>query len=422
MAKGVKYTEEFVRGELAKENWDLIGDYKTTAKQIVIKHPNLLYGCECLYWWRHWIKGNRPTFRSVIDQQKYVENTLAEEGWVLVSAYKNSTEHISIRNINVFNGGVCKIQFYRWVFGERPVLTSLLDMESYLEALVKKEGWEFLKTYIVNKKRYIEVRNPRFFNSHICRIRYDAWIEGHRPNFNSLKDKNKFISDSITGEGWEVVKVISTDEVVVKNKEKFGDFEVITSWNRWVTGRRPSIHSVIQKTECMKSKFNDIGFEVVDKDWRYKNSYTCIRLRSVQTEKVYSLSYSRILSGKLPETPKYLISGRINSFLKHRKTFSITKMFPKEYWEELDRKFPFIPAGDHIDHITCLSFFGDSWEQVRIANDPRNLRLLPAKENISRGNRLRASELDKYNLWDIYHKAENPMGFELIEDRYDLAG
>ena len=29
-------------------------------------------------------------------------------------------------------------------------------------------------------------------------------------------------------------------------------------------------------------------------------------------------------------------------------------------------------------------------------------------------------ELDEYDLWDLYYQVENPMGYQLVEDRYDL--
>lgn len=87
----------------------------------------------------------------------------------------------------------------------------------------------------------------------------------------------------------------------------------------------------------------------------------------------------------------------------------------------MNNKFPNIPQGYDIDHIVPMSWFGDSWEQMRCANDVRNLRLLPHIENIKRSNRLTIQDLNIYSIWDIYNEAENPKGYKLIEECYKLA-
>ena len=54
-----------------------------------------------------------------------------------------------------------------------------------------------------------------------------------------------------------------------------------------------------------------------------------------------------------------------------------------EHWDEIAEIYANCPAGYHVDHIVPL--LGES---VRGLHVPWNLRIIPAEENLSKGNRL----------------------------------
>jgi hypothetical protein len=191
-------------------------------------------------------------------------------------------------------------------------------------------------------------------------------------------------------------------------------------------GCRPDFRSILDKTSYVKQQLDKLNYKLENFNWVYEGYAKPFYVINKNSGVKYKISYSRIVSGYLPGTPKQLIRERIKNFLdwkREQRNYSITfKIFNDEFLDALENKFPCIPEGWHIDHILPISWFGISWEQMLVANDIRNLRLLPAKENIARQNRLTISDVNEYNLWDLLEKAENPMGYTLINDCYDIAG
>jgi hypothetical protein len=424
-----KYTTEFVRETLAKEDWELVGEYKNVTTHLHIRNKNYFKGHIVKFRIDHWLRGQRPKQESqLLEPEKYIEEILAQEGWELLSHFYGSSKHIYIRNPNFCNGHVCKIIYQSWTFGFRPDMNSLIEPTLYVKEELDKEGWELLTNYEGSSKNFI-IRNPDFFSGSLVTFNWASWKFGYRPKFQSLLDKKQYIRNTVDLYGWELVDVDLESKrvpiLLIKHPEKFNGFLCKVYYYNWNEQSKLDIRNVVDKTEYIKSVLNDYGFEPQDKNWVFRDKSVRFSIVEIKTNKFYSTNWSSISRGVLPRTPKYRIFNTLASFFNRsdkNKYFYKSKIFTQDYWERLNKKFPDIPEGHHIDHIIPLSFHGESWEQMLNANDPRNLRLLEEKENQSRGNRLKASELDEYDLWDLYYQAENPKGLPLIEDRYNLAG
>ena len=357
------HTEEFIKNELAKEGWELLSKYIKTEEPILVRNPDFFNGHVCSTKYHHWRIGKRPSMQSLICPESYIQEVIGEEGWTLLSKYKNGSSKLLMRDEKLFMGETVQFSWSNWLIGKRPNISSLVNRNQYIEKVIGKEGWTLIDSDVKSTGRIILIKNNNMFGGEPCEIRWDVWCSGGRPNFKSIVNKTRYIKSYLIG----------------------------------------------------------YDYEIKDIEWKYEHSLAPINIRHVVDGEEYIVSWNRITSGMLPRSPKAAIKSRIKHFLVGKKNFSISEKFDEEYWMLLKRQFPIIPKGWHIDHIVCLSFWNNTWEQMRLANDPRNLRLLPAKENMARNNRLRASELDEYGLWDLYYQAENPMGYKLIEDRYDLA-
>lgn len=417
---------EYVRQEIEKEGWILVGDYKTNNSYIELYNPDVLNGNLCKFRFSYWLQDKRPSFKNLVDPTTYVSEVLRNEGWELVGNYINSQKHIYIRNKEKFNGHLCKVLFSLWMRGFRPCIGSLVDPTLYVKEELQKEGWELCSEYITHTD-YLLIRKPEFFKNSLVRFTWDAWCFGYRPAFQSLVDPEKALEESVDMNGWEFVRIEMnhrTPLLFLRNKNYFDNFLCKVLYCNWSKDSKFSIVNVVDKTSYIKNVINKAGFYINDNDWIYENKSKMFTIVNKEYDTSHKINWSKISRDELPYTPKFRIVNSIKSYFNRReviKDFETMKVFPKSYWEELNNKFPFIPKGFHIDHIVCLSYWQNTWEQMKLANSIDNLRLLPAKENISRGNRLRASELDEYDLWDLYYQAENPMSYELIEDRYDLA-
>jgi hypothetical protein len=484
MAKSLD--ESFVRAELAKEGWELLNGYKTDSTPIIIRNENIFNGCLCRTHYMTWRSGGRPAMESIIDQTEYVRIEFAKEGWELLSEYANSNEPLVLRHPEKFDGHTCKIKLGNWNFNKRPDFRSLVDKTEFVRQQFAKEGWELLSECRISSDQLL-VRNPDFFDGVECRFTYNSWQQGVRPSALSIVDKRSLIEKEVSKEGWRLVEyqraskdiIFITKEdfyegalvkftwwgwvagrrpnmlslvdpeamikqamrkegwrlknkytdcrsqLIIQHESKLNGFECKTRWDMWQMGCRPRFSSVIDKTGYVKNELEKINYEPIDKNWEFEtyNSKFYVLDRSTNTE--YKVSYSRVVSGYLPGTPKLIIRNRIRSFLEwkqEQRDFSITfKLFNDDFLDALEKKFPNIPKSWHIDHILPISWFGITWEQMMVANDIRNLRLLPAKENIARQNRLTVQDVNQYNLWDLLEKAENPMGYELIDASYKLA-
>lgn len=358
--------------------------------------------------------------------EEFVKSELAKEGWELLSNYIEVKQPFLMRNPSVWDGHTVKFTLGSWLRGSRPAFESLIDQDNYMNSAVSKEGWNLVSVDRSSSRPYITIQKKSFFNGHECSIRWSNWSRSHRPNISNLVNPDLFIQEELKKEGWTLLNhyTRAIDPLVIINPEKMKGHKCITTWQRWSIGRRPDMTSLVDKTAYVLDVIRNLGFEPVDKNWKYKNNITRFLIKEICTGREFMISYSQISGGNLPGTPKRIIKNRIKDFLKRRKankSFSISENSSVKFWIELEMKFPYIPEGFHIDHIIPLSFHGETWQQMEIANDIRNLRLLSAKENIERKNKLKASELDEYDLWDLYYRAENPMGYQLIEDRYDLA-
>lgn len=365
MAQGVKMniTEAHVKEELAKEGWDVVGEFINAHTRILVRNYNCLNGHLCWSTYHHWREGKRPDMRSLVNPTEYVKEIIGYEGWELISDYKNSSTKFVMRNKAEFMGEPATISWNNWQAGKRPDLRSLLNRDAYIKKHIESRGWEFLGCKSVAKNIIISIRNPRFFNGATCEMTWYVWQSGSNPDFRSIKNKSEYI----------------------------------------------------------KTHLKELGYFIQDSNWEFQCRDIPIKIGSTKHDKTYSVFWHHIASGKIPNSPKTLVFNRIKKYLKNKKTFSISEMFDEDYWNALSDKFDYIPPGMHLDHIICMSLWGNTWEQMRLANDPSNLRLLTAKENLQRNNRLKASELDEYDLWDLYYQAENPKGYKLIEDRYDIA-
>lgn len=358
--------ESYVRAELARRGWELLNSYKDNRTEILIRNPKVFRGYVCSFSWDIWSShGARPAFRSIIDKTGYIRECLAEEGWELLDEYIDATTHIHIKKIDFFEGATCKFLWNNWLTGRRPSFVSLADPESYVKAKLSEEGWELISSYEKTSAK-IKIKHSSLFNSATCIFTWSSWTQNIRPNFKSIEDKTKYVRNSLLAVGY-----------------------------------------------------------AIEETWTYTSSRKNFTIIDIKTGNRYRTCWSRAAQGVLPNTLKYKMTHAISNFYRknrnHKLSHTPKDLFDSQYWTVLRRKIPYIPKGFHLDHVVPQAFFGDSWEQVRIVNDPRNLRLLTKKENMERKHYLKASELDEYGLWDLYYQAENPMGYKLIEDRYDLA-
>lgn len=417
---------KYVRQELAKEGWVLVGECKRQNSHIKLYNPDVLNGHLCTFRFTYWLQDKRPRFKNLVDPTVYVSEILNEEGWELISDFKGARIHINIRNKEKFNGHTCKILFSVWLRGFRPCMGSLINPTLYVKEELQKEGWELCSDY-TNHTDYLLIRKPSFFNNSLAKFTWDAWSFGYRPAFQSLVDQKKYLEQSIEMYGWEFVKIEMnhrTPLLFLRNKDYFDNFLCSVFYCNWSKDSKLSIVNVVDKTTYIQHVLHKSGFVVEDSSWEYEDKSKYFTVFHVENQSLHSVNWSKISRNDLPYTPKYRISNMIKGYFIKKsviKDFETRKLFPETYWEELYKKFYPIPKGFHIDHVVCLSFWENTWEQMRLANSIENLRLLPSRENISRSNRLKASELDEYDLWDLYYQAKNPMGYKLIEDRYSLA-
>jgi hypothetical protein len=357
--------------------------------------------------------------------EEFVKDELAKEGWELLSNYKHSNDYLFIRNINQFDGHVCKFRFSRWLQGPRPDMKSIVDKHSYVKSQIENEGWILTNAYTSNMDP-LYIYNKEYFDGSLCKFDWSSWNQGIRPNFLSIIDKTKYVKESFEKEGWILLDEyeLSTKKLRIKHPVKRDGFICTTTWADWSCGGyRPDFRSIVDQTAYVKNRLNNLGYDVVDNDWYFKSRAEYFRIRSYKTDRTYSISYNKIDQHDMPESPKRLIMDGIKRHLtrKDRKTYPLANLFEPDYWVKLEEKFPILQDGYHIDHIVPISWWGTSWEQIKLANDPSNLRLLDGFSNRSRNNRLKASDLDEYDLWDLYYQAENPDGYKLIEDCHDLA-
>ena len=323
-----------------------------------------------------------------------------------------------MKNPNEFDGHVCKFLWSNWSQGGRPNFKSLVNKTSYIAKQLRKEGW-----ILVSDEKalspFIYVKHPYKLDGYTCKIRWSNWTQGRRPKLQSILNKTAYVREKLEEEGWELLSEYSTcsEPLIIRNKKHFNNNLCKIQWNVWERGDRPSFQSIINKTEYVKDLLMNRGY-VTEDDWEYELSHVYFTITKISDGSKYKINKNSISEDDLPDTPKYRIRRSLKAFCKG---CTPKDLFDTNYWGALKEKFRYIPSGYHIDHIVPQSFFKNTWEQMRLANDPINLRLLPAKENMARNNRLRASELDEYDLWDLFYQAENPMGYKLIEDRYDLA-
>lgn len=417
----------YIEKELSSEGWYLAEHYKNAQTRIIIKHDTKLNGFPCKINIRTWREGGRPNFQNVVNKTEYVRTELEKEGWELLSECKGSRSEILMRHPIESSGLTVKFRFCYWELGKRPInKRNLSDNTELYKKELTKEGWNLISVDRSGSQPYVIIQNESFFNGHKCSIRWSNWNSGHRPIIKNLIDPDLFIQEELSKEGWTLWNnyTRAIDPLIITNPKKMRGHKCISTWQRWSIGRRPDMTSLVDKTAYVLDVMNELGFEPVDKNWSYTKNTTRFLIREILTGKESMISYAQIGAGSLPGTPKRIIRNRINDFLRKRKakkSFSITENASSKFWVELEMKFPYIPVGYHIDHIIPLSYGGETWEQMEIVNNVRNLRLLPAKENIQRKNKLKTSELDEYNLWDLYAQVENPMGYQIIEDRYDLA-
>jgi hypothetical protein len=79
---------------------------------------------------------------------------------------------------------------------------------------------------------------------------------------------------------------------------------------------------------------------------------------------------------------------------------------PREYtWED----FLIDSKAFHIDHIIPQKFYLNEEEYVNKCWNLRNLRLIPAKENLSRLNKINIKLIKEYGIKDLLPSSSNPV-------------
>ena len=420
-----KYNTEIVREIFDEDGWELLNEYPGNGKQpLYIRNPQAFNNHVCKTTLTHWLNGKRPNFKSLIDKTEYIREEFYKEGWTLASEYENYEKPLLIYKPDFYKGEICQMYLASWFSGHRPGFKSIVNQDKVVKDALAQEGWNLIGDYKSYTSKMM-ITNPNVLDGHNAYATWCGWCQGYRPNFQSLVNKDEYVRSQVEKEGWELIKSCGkvADYVSIKHPNHFNNYATSIQWRQWECGFRPTINNVINATEYIGSILAESNMVIMDPAWKYKLSDEYFRIKCLTTNRDYAINWSKIAAGYLPGTPKYRIRCAIASFYRRRNTkkpFSTT-ILPESYWKELEEKIPYVPKDYQIDHVVCLSFFGQSWEQVLLANEARNLRLLPAKENMIRSNNLRASELDEYDLWDLYYQAENPDGHQLIEDRCDLA-
>lgn len=86
----------------------------------------------------------------------------------------------------------------------------------------------------------------------------------------------------------------------------------------------------------------------------------------------------------------------INTYVEHFKTDPL--------WTEYTSR----PQGLHIDHIIpCAAYDFNDPEEIKKCWNPKNLRLLPAKENLSKSDKIDLSLIIKYDILNLMPKGMN---------------
>lgn len=365
------------------------------------------------------------TLRKVVDDKGCIEcsslhrlnavkDIFFKEGYVLQEErYNNSQErmkclcpeghHITV-TLGSFNQGTRCV--------ECAILKSKRNIQKAESERVKIE---FEAEGYVLLDEYVKSTIPIGFicpNGHRHKMSVTSFRSGSRCLYCSKKSPitEEIVRDSFEKEGYKLLGKY----VAIANKTSLNYMCSVghthqTSWNNWKNGYRcpHCCRTPPVSQEKVKKMFKEKGLTLLDDYTAYDvpMRFTC------DYGHQHQVSWTNFLKGvecvycnqrrindeqRTINEIKRLISSQVRTSINHqkiRKTFSFTG-FAKTIAESVHNAIGDRPEGYHLDHIIPQSFFDHRKEDELLACwDIENLRWLPARQNITRGNRLTDDEI-----------------------------
>jgi hypothetical protein len=170
---------EFVRDQLKKEGWELLNECRISSDRLLMRNPNFFDGVICQMMYNTWQQGARPNSLSIVDRKTLIKKYLAKEGWNLVKISEKDTDQIIITKEDFYEEALVRISWCNWLTGRRPNLMSLEDPTTWVNKILNREGWILVSEY---KKSgdHIIIFNPNKLDGFQCRtsLRYGRWDVG----------------------------------------------------------------------------------------------------------------------------------------------------------------------------------------------------------------------------------------------------
>lgn len=254
-------------------------------------------------------------------------------------------------------------------------------------------------------------------------------IEKEEKEFN----KNKTSKNGIRPECKSCIKNYF-DEYYLKNKEKLSEQKKVKYQNN------PEVSKIMSR-EWIKN--NENRFKDLMKEWRENNRDYCkeynLEYRILNNEKIKlnQLDYrienkDKIKQNRLKRKPlhaayersrkdtiveyklacnlrtNFLSSLKRQSVKKSKLLFQYTDIAFADYIYYFESNYPveFLNLTEknayHVDHIIpCSAYDFNNLEEIRLCWNPENLRIIPAKENLLKNDRIDFDLIEKHNIWHL---------------------
>jgi len=226
-----KYTYEEVKAAFENEGYELLSNNYVNCKS------KLKYRCPCGHIYNvsfdGWMKGRRCYFcrANIKLTTKYVKEVLNEEGYELLSEYKNSCTKFKYK---CPMGHIGYIKWDHWRDGHRcSVCAGNVKVDKVIvEKEFYKEGYEVLDIFSNKGRTRVKYRCP---NGHVHDMYYYNWRSGYRcPTCaGNVKKSYIYIKKEIESDGYRLLS-----KEYINNKSKLNlvcpnNHVYKVSWYEW---------------------------------------------------------------------------------------------------------------------------------------------------------------------------------------------
>lgn len=260
-----KLTTEFIRNELAKEGYQLIGEYVNANTKFDYICP---VGHKHSIAWGHWSKGIRCakcSFNYKLTTED-VREEFASKGYQLIGEYVNNATKLSVI---CPNGEQKEVLLNNWRKSQKRKEARKWTTE-FVRGELAKEGYQMLGEYVHSATKF-DFICPK---GHHHSTNWDNWRQNYRCAIcaQNIKLTTEYVRAELAKEGYQLMSEY------VNNKTKF-DFtcpeghQSSINWNDWQQGHRCGVCSGINTitTEHVRAELAKEGYELLDE---YKNPHS----------------------------------------------------------------------------------------------------------------------------------------------------